>query len=136
MLVNCILFNIGYPPAPTISDVTSTNNPPSFVLKIQPPTHAMCVGGHYQLTIRSSSPDSTEVTRLNVSVAYPPMAISYVVDSSVVPNFNVCNYNYSFEIAVAVNPMSTNQLIGRFSYGGKWINASVHHVVTDISGVL
>ena len=137
MLVNCILFNIGYPPAPTISDVTSTNNPPSFALKIQPPsTRAMCVGGHYQLTIRSSSPDSSEITRVYVSVAYPPMAISYVVDSSVVPNFNVCNYNYSFEIAVAVNTMSTNQLIGRFSYGGKRINASVHHVVTVISCVL
>ena len=80
-----------------------------------------CGGGHYQLTIRSSSPDFSEqnVTRVNVSVADPPGNISYVVDSSVVPNFNVCNYNYSFGVAVAVNAVINNQSLGEFNYGGK-----------------
>ena len=91
-------------------------------MTIQPPSaRTMCVGGQYQLTIRSSSPDSSEqsVTRVNVSVADPPVTISYAVNSAVVPNFNVCTYNYSFEIAVAVNPMTTNQQDGEFDYGGK-----------------
>ena len=83
-----------------------------------------CEGGpyqNYQLTIRSSSPDSSEltVTRVNVSVADPPGNISYIVDSSAVPNFNVCFNNYSFGVAVAVNVVTNNQSVGEFSYGGK-----------------
>ena len=108
----CIIINADYPPAPTISDVASTNNPPAFTLTIQPPsTHAMCVGGQYQLTMRSSSPYSSEqtITRVIVSVSDPPVIVSYVVNSSVVSNFNVCNNNYSFEIALALNTMTTNQ---------------------------
>ena len=66
-------------------------------------------------------------------MADPPVTISYVVNSSVVPNFNVCNNNYSFEIAVAVNTMTTNQRDLEFDYGGKHVNISVHHVVIVIS---
>ena len=78
------------------------------------------MGGEYQLTIRSSSPDSSErsvVTRI-ISVADPPVTIPYVVDSSIVSNLKVCTNNYSFEIAVAVNTISAYQLIGEFNYGG------------------
>ena len=86
----------------------------------------MCVGGQYQLTIRSSSPDCSEriVTQV-ISVADPPETISYAVDSSVVPNFNVCKNNYSFEISAAVNTMTTNQRDLEFDYGGKHVNISV-----------
>ena len=82
----------------------------------------MCVGGQYQLTIRSSSPDSSEqnITRVNISVADPPVTISYVVDSSIVSNFNVCINNYSFEIVVDVNTVNANQQNGEFDYGGKY----------------
>ena len=72
------------------------------------------------MTIRSSSPDCSEqtVSRVNVSVEYLPVATSYVVDSSVVPNFNVCNNNYSFEIAFAVNSVTNNLRNAEFNYGG------------------
>ena len=96
-LICIIMINTDYPAAPTISDVTSTTNPPSFTVLIQPHSaQTMCVGGQYQLTIRSSSLDCSErnVTRV-ISVADPPGNIFYVVDSSVVPNFNVCKNNYS-----------------------------------------
>ena len=82
------------------------------------------MGGEYQFTIRSSSPDSSEqsvVTRI-ISVANLPVTIPYVVDSSIVSNFDVCTNNYSFEIAVAVNTISANKLIGRFNYGGNHVN--------------
>ena len=80
----------------------------------------MCVGEQYQLTIRSSSPDYSEqnVTRVNISVADPPVTVLYVVNSSVVSNFDVCRNNYSFEIALAVNPNTTNQQDGKSKYGG------------------
>ena len=96
----------------------------------------MCVGGQYLLTIRSSSPDSSEqnVTRI-IPLADPPVTISYAVDSSVVPNFDVCNNNYSFEIAVAVNPTTTNQRNGEFNYGGKNC-IIIDHVMRTISCVL
>ena len=97
----------------------------------------MCVGGQYLLTIRSSSPDSSEqsvLTRI-ISVADPPVTISYVVDRSIVSNFNVCTNNYSFEIAVAVNTKTTNQLDGEFNYGGKHVNASVYYDVVTVSFV-
>ena len=72
----------------------------------------MCVGGEDLLTIRSSSPDSSEhnVTRV-ISVIDPSVTISYVVDSSVGPNINLCNNNYSFEIAAAVNTVTRNQWV-------------------------
>ena len=52
-------------------------------------------------------------------MADPPVTVSYVVDSSVVPHFNVCNNNYSFEIALAVNTGTTNLRDGEFNYGGE-----------------
>ena len=133
-----LIINADYPPALPISEVTSTTNPPSFVLTIQPPSaRAMCVGGQYLLTIRSSSPDSSEqnVTRVNIPVANSPVTISYAVNSTVVPSFDVCNNNYSFEIAVAVNPTITNQQDGEFNYGGEnYIN--IDHVMRIIYCVL
>ena len=76
------------------------------------------MGGQYQLTISSSDSSEQNVTRI-IPVADPPVTISYVVDSSVVPNFNICNNSYSFELALAVNTGTTNQRNGQFNYGGE-----------------
>ena len=69
-------------------------------------------------------------------MADPHVTISYAVDGSVVPDFNVCNKIYSFEIAVAVNPMTSNQRDGEFNYEGENCIHSVDHVMTTISCLL
>ena len=74
----------------------------------------MCVGEQYQLTISSSDSSEQNVTRI-----FPVATISYVVNSAVVPNFNICNNSYSFELALAVNTGTTNQKNGQFNYGGE-----------------
>ena len=76
------------------------------------------MGGQYQLTISSSDSSEQNVTRI-ILVADPPETISYVVNSSVVPNFNICNNSYSFELALTVNTGTTNHKNGQFNYGGE-----------------
>ena len=118
--------------------MTSITNPPSVILTIQPPSaRAMCVGGQYQLTIRTFSPDSSKqnVTRV-IPVADRPVTISYVVDSSVVPNFNVCNSNYSFEVAVAVNAANTKQRDGEFDCGGENVISFIYPEVKSVCCVI
>ena len=95
------------------------------------------MGGHYELTIRTSSPHSSEqnVTRV-IPAADHPVTISYVANSSVVPNFNVCNNNYSLEIAVAMNAANTKQRDGEFDYGGENVITFIFCEVKSVCCVL
>ena len=72
------------------------------------------MGEQYQLTISSSDSSEQNVTRI-----IPVVTISYVVNSSVVPNFNICNNSYSFGLALALNTGTTNQKNGQFNYRGE-----------------